>query len=85
MAVLLGLLSIDPDRIKTMADAERLVGSLPREIHFSGNAEHYPEPLLTFLLTEVVAPMVARGAKFERFMYNPRLPFPMELIEAPPS
>lgn len=74
MAILLGLLYISPDRVKTVADVERIRGSKPREIHVMGDVEDYPPDVLAYLV-EVLQPMLVEGATFERGHYrHPEFP-----------
>lgn len=75
MPILLGHLDINPDRMRTIADAEQVTGSMPARITIVGDAEDYPEAVLTYLL-DALRPMVAVGAKVERQHYR-RDAFPL--------
>jgi hypothetical protein len=79
MPILIGHLQIDPDRMHTIADAQRVVGSTPANITIVGDVEHYPETVLEYLLVRALRPMVALGAKVERVHYC-REYFPLHLL-----
>lgn len=85
MPILLGHLQISPDDIKSLEDAQKLVGSLPARVTVVGDVENYPEGVLEFLLVRAVRPMLAAGATFDRAMYlvHPKTPFPTHLLEVP--
>jgi hypothetical protein len=81
---LLGHLQIDPTRIETLADAQKLRGARPARITFLGDVQDYGHPLLRYLLSTILRPMVQDGATFERVHYRSDF-FPVELLHRAPE